>query len=130
MSSTVDIATEIRSFEIEIPEEQIDDLRRRIAATRSPTEELVGDRSQSAQLATVQAFARYWASGQAPPQVSLLVGFTTFTVEIWRTPRSWVEHSYPNVSHFNEVEKGGHFAAWEEPELFVTELRAAFSPLR
>ena len=37
---------------------------------------------------------------------------------IWRTPRSWVEKAYPNVVYFNEVDKGGHFAAWEEPELF------------
>jgi pimeloyl-ACP methyl ester carboxylesterase len=70
------------------------------------------------------------ASGQAPPEVSLPVGFTTFPGEIWRTPRSWVEKSYPNVIHFNEVDKGGHFAAWEEPELFSTEIRAAFRPLR
>ena len=44
--------------------------------------------------------------------------------------RSWVEASYPNVVYFNEVDKGGHFAAWEEPELFSSELRAAFSSLR
>jgi pimeloyl-ACP methyl ester carboxylesterase len=70
------------------------------------------------------------ASGQAPPDVSLPVGFTTFPGEIWRTPRSWVENSYPNVSYFNEVERGGHFAAWEEPELFSDEMRAAFRSLR
>ena len=70
------------------------------------------------------------ASGQAPPQVSLPTGFTTFPGEIWRTPRSWAEHSYPNLIYFNEVDRGGHFAAWEEPELFSTEMRAAFSSLR
>ena len=70
------------------------------------------------------------ASGQAPPDVSLPVGFTTFPGEIWRSPRSWVENSYPNVSYFNEVDRGGHFAAWEEPELFTTEVRAAFRSLR
>jgi pimeloyl-ACP methyl ester carboxylesterase len=75
-----------------------------------------------------QAQAR--ASGQAPPEVSLPVGFTTFPGEIWRTPRSWVENSYPNVTYFNEVDKGGHFAAWEEPELFAGEMRAAFRSLR
>jgi pimeloyl-ACP methyl ester carboxylesterase len=57
-------------------------------------------------------------------------GLETFPGEIWRTPRSWVEKSYPNVTYFNEVDKGGHFAAWEEPELFATEIRAAFKPLR
>jgi pimeloyl-ACP methyl ester carboxylesterase len=77
-----------------------------------------------------QALAQAHASGQAPPEVSLPVGFTTFPGEIWRTPRSWVENSYPNVTYFNEVDKGGHFAAWEEPELFCTEIRAAFRALR
>jgi pimeloyl-ACP methyl ester carboxylesterase len=77
-----------------------------------------------------RALAQALASGQPPPEVSLPVGFTTFPGEIWRTPRSWVENSYPNVTYFNEVDKGGHFAAWEEPELFSTEVRAAFRPLR
>jgi pimeloyl-ACP methyl ester carboxylesterase len=82
----------------------------------------------------------YWEGGPnyprddaalAPPQsVSLPVGFTTFPGEIWRTPRSWVETAYPNVVYFNEVDKGGHFAAWEEPELFSEEIRAAFSSVR
>ena len=70
------------------------------------------------------------AAGQAPPAVSVPVGFTTFPGEIWRTPRSWVEASYPNLTYFNEAERGGHFAAWEEPELFANEVRAAFRPLR
>jgi pimeloyl-ACP methyl ester carboxylesterase len=77
-----------------------------------------------------QAAARARASGQAPPEVSLPVGFTTFPGEIWRTPRSWVENSYPNVSYFNEADRGGHFAAWEEPELFSEEIRAAFRSIR
>ena len=70
------------------------------------------------------------AAGQAPTPVSIPVGFTTFPGEIWRTPRSWVERAYPNVIYFNEVDKGGHFAAWEEPQLFSEELRAAFATLR
>ena len=72
------------------------------------------------------ARAQLLASGQAPPEVSLPVGFTSFPGEIWRTPRSWVESSYPNVSYFNEADRGGHFAAWEEPQLFTEEMRAAF----
>jgi pimeloyl-ACP methyl ester carboxylesterase len=76
------------------------------------------------------ALAQARASGQAPPPVSLPVGFTTFPGEIWRTPRSWVDNSYPNVNYFNEVDRGGHFAAWEEPELFSDEVRAAFRSLR
>jgi pimeloyl-ACP methyl ester carboxylesterase len=70
-------------------------------------------------------------AGQKPlPPTTIPFGFTTFPGEIWKTPRSWVEAGYPNVIYFNEVDKGGHFAAWEEPELFATELRAAFSSLR
>jgi pimeloyl-ACP methyl ester carboxylesterase len=70
------------------------------------------------------------AAGQAPTPVSIPVGFTTFPGEIWRTPRSWVEKAYPNVIYYNEVDKGGHFAAWEEPELFSEEIRATFRTLR
>jgi pimeloyl-ACP methyl ester carboxylesterase len=70
------------------------------------------------------------AAGQAPPEVKLPVGFTTFPGEIFAAPRSWVEKSYPNLTYFNEAGKGGHFAAWEEPELFATEIRAAFRSLR
>jgi pimeloyl-ACP methyl ester carboxylesterase len=70
------------------------------------------------------------AAGQASTAVSIPVGFTTFPGEIWRTPHSWVERAYPNTVYFNEVDKGGHFAAWEEPQLFTEELRAAFSTLR
>jgi len=77
-----------------------------------------------------RAQAAALAAGQPPPDVALPVGFTTFPGEIWRSPRSWVEKSYPNVGYFNEVDRGGHFAAWEEPELFATEMRAAFSALR
>jgi pimeloyl-ACP methyl ester carboxylesterase len=70
------------------------------------------------------------ASRQPLPAPTMPFGFTTFPGEIWRTPRSWVDASYPNVIYFNEVDKGGHFAAWEEPELFASELRAAFKTLR
>ena len=70
------------------------------------------------------------AAGQTPPEVSLPVGFTTFPGEIFRAPRSWVEKTYPTLTYFNEVDRGGHFAAWEEPELFAAEMRAAFSLLR
>jgi hypothetical protein len=69
-------------------------------------------------------------SGQAPPPVSLPVGFTTFPDEIFRAPRSWVEQSHPTLTYFNKADRGGHFAAWEEAELFAAELRAAFKSLR
>ena len=74
--------------------------------------------------------AQALAAGQAPPEVKLPVGFTTFPGEIFRAPRSWVEASYPTLTYFNEAARGGHFAAWEEPELFATEIRAAFTALR
>ena len=213
--------TEIRSFRVDMPDEAIADLLQRIAATRWPTKELVADRSQGVQLATLQELARFWtieydwrayeatlnaltqgkteidgvdihfihaksphpdalpliithgwpgsitemlgvigpltdptahwltgtgastarsywentqaavrAAGQPRPEVKLPVGFTTFPGEIFRTPRSWAEKSYPTLTYFHEVDRGGHFAAWEEPELFATEIRAAFKPLR
>ena len=77
-----------------------------------------------------RARAQAAAAGQPPPAVAVPTGFTTFPGEIWRSPRSWVEASYPNLTYFNEAERGGHFAAWEEPELFANEVRAAFRPLR
>jgi len=80
----------------------------------------------------------YWELGQfvaasggmAPPPVKVPVGFTTFPGEIWAAPRSWVEVPYPGLAYFNKVDRGGHFAAWEEPELFAQEMRAAFKSLR
>jgi pimeloyl-ACP methyl ester carboxylesterase len=89
--------------------------------------------------ATAASAARsYWeggraaalAAGKAPPAVSIPVGFTTFPGEIFQAPRSWAEKVYPTLSYFNEAERGGHFAAWEEPELFSQELRAAFRSVR
>ena len=75
----------------------------------------------------------YWEQAQTmgtPPPVSIPVGFTTFPDEIFQAPQSWVQRSYPTLSYFNEAEKGGHFAAWEEPYVFTDEIRAAFRPLR
>jgi pimeloyl-ACP methyl ester carboxylesterase len=80
----------------------------------------------------------YWEFGQflaavgtaAPPPVKVPVAFTTFPGEIWAAPRSWVEMVYPGLAYFKEVDRGGHFAAWEEPAVFTSELRAAFKPLR
>jgi pimeloyl-ACP methyl ester carboxylesterase len=69
-------------------------------------------------------------SGKAPGPVSIPVGFTQFPDEIFRAPRSWVEQGYSDVAYFNKADKGGHFAAWEEPEIFSQEIRAAFSSVR
>jgi pimeloyl-ACP methyl ester carboxylesterase len=62
--------------------------------------------------------------------VSIPVAVTVFPGEQYQAPRSWAERAYPNLIYFNEVDRGGHFAAWEEPEIFTTELRAAFRSLR
>ena len=70
------------------------------------------------------------ASGQKTPDLKLPVGFTVFPGEIFQPPRSWAEEAYPNLIYFNQVDKGGHFAAWEEPQLFSEEVRAAFRSLR
>jgi pimeloyl-ACP methyl ester carboxylesterase len=80
----------------------------------------------------------YWENGREvttalkdpPPHVSLPVAFTVFPGEIFQAPRHWVKKAYHNLIYFNEADKGGHFAAWEEPEVFATELRAAFRSLR
>jgi pimeloyl-ACP methyl ester carboxylesterase len=74
--------------------------------------------------------AQALAAGQASAEVKLPVGFTVFPGESFRAPRSWVELGYPTLSYFHEASKGGHFAAWEEPGLFATEIRTAFKPLR
>jgi pimeloyl-ACP methyl ester carboxylesterase len=75
-----------------------------------------------------QAAAR--TAGQAPARVCVPVGFTVFPGEIFRAPRNWVQKAYPTLAYFHEVDRGGHFAAWEEPELFTAEIRAAFQSLR
>jgi pimeloyl-ACP methyl ester carboxylesterase len=62
--------------------------------------------------------------------ISIPAAITVFPGEIYQTPRSWADRAYPNLIYFNEVDKGGHFAAWEEPELFSREIRAAFRSLR
>jgi pimeloyl-ACP methyl ester carboxylesterase len=62
--------------------------------------------------------------------VSIPVAVSVFPGEQYQAPRSWAEQAYPNLIYFNEVDKGGHFAAWEEPELFSAEVRAAFRSLR
>ncbi len=77
-------------------------------------------------------FGRFLAAshGQTPPPVQVPVTFTTFPGELFASPRSWVETVYPTTTYFNEADGGGHFAAWEEPELFTAEVRAAFRSLR
>lgn len=70
------------------------------------------------------------AAAQKTAEISVPVAVTVFPGEIYRAPKSWTQQAYPKLAYFNEVDKGGHFAAWEEPQLFAEELRAAFEPLR
>jgi pimeloyl-ACP methyl ester carboxylesterase len=75
----------------------------------------------------------YWESKLAffaPKQVAIPTAVSVFPDEIYAAPRSWAEKAYPNLIHFNELPKGGHFAAWEQPQFFSEEVRAAFRSLR
>jgi hypothetical protein len=86
----------------------------------------------------VLAARSYWesaraqaaAAGQTPPPVTLPVAFSAFPGEIFQAPRSWVQIGYPTLMYYNKPDRGGHFAAWEEPQLFSEQLRAAFRSLR
>ena len=91
---------------------------------------LTGTGASAARLYWDGGQATAHTAGQARPEMKLPVGFTAFPGEIFRAPRSWVEKVYPHVIYFNEVDRGGHFAAWEEPQLFSEEVRAGFRPLR
>jgi pimeloyl-ACP methyl ester carboxylesterase len=70
------------------------------------------------------------ASGQKPPDIKVPTGFTVFPQELFQAPRVWAEKVYPNLTYFNTAEKGGHFAAWEEPRIFSEELRSSFRSVR
>ena len=65
-----------------------------------------------------------------PKNVTIPVAVSVFPDELYQTPRSWAERAYPKLIHYNKLDKGGHFAAWEQPQLFVEELRAGFRSLR
>ncbi|HEY0467033.1 MAG TPA: epoxide hydrolase [Polyangiaceae bacterium] len=84
----------------------------------------------SAQLYWENNNNNFSAAAQKTREIALPVAVTVFPGEIYRAPKSWAQQSYRKLSYFNEVDKGGHFAAWEQPELFATELRAAFKSLR
>jgi pimeloyl-ACP methyl ester carboxylesterase len=91
---------------------------------------LTGTGAPAARLYWEGGQAAAHAAGQARPEMKLPVGFTMFPGEIFRAPRSWAEKVYPHLIYFHEANRGGHFAAWEEPQLFSEELRAGFRPLR
>lgn len=89
-----------------------------------------GDTAARSYWESGQAGARLAASGQPAPQVKVPFGFTSFPGEIWQTPRSWAEKTYPTLSYYHKAKRGGHFAAWEEPNIFSDEMRASFRALR
>jgi pimeloyl-ACP methyl ester carboxylesterase len=74
----------------------------------------------------------YWENARVvyKGDVSVPVAFTVFPGELWHAPRSWIGRAFKNLIYYHEVDKGGHFAAWEQPQLFAEELRAAFKTLR
>ena len=80
----------------------------------------------------------YWETGRSatrsfkepPPHVTLPVAYTVFADELFQAPRHWVKSAYHNLVYYNQVDKGGHFAAWEEPVVFADEMRAAFRSFR
>ena len=75
----------------------------------------------------------YWESKLAffaPKNVAIPVAVSAFPDELYQAPRSWTERAYPKLIYYNKLDKGGHFAAWEQPELFAAEIRAAFRSLR
>jgi pimeloyl-ACP methyl ester carboxylesterase len=86
----------------------------------------------------VSAARFYWennnnnfsASAQKTTQIKIPVAVSVFPKEIYRAPKSWTEAAYPTLVYFHEVDKGGHFAAWEQPELFAAEVRAAIRAMR
>ncbi len=109
---------------------------------KSPTRDDVLDNITLYWLTNTAASAArlYWENGargsvivaaaQRTGEISLPVAITVFPEDIYRPPETWVRRAYRNLIYFNEVDKGGHFAAWEQPELFSAELRAAFRSLR
>jgi pimeloyl-ACP methyl ester carboxylesterase len=105
-----------------------------------PKDEVLDDLSLYWLTNTATSAARwYWENGGKSPlsaaaqmtdEIKLPVAITVFPHEIYQAPETWAQRAYPNVIYFHVVDKGGHFAAWEEPELFAAELRAAFHSLR
>jgi len=91
---------------------------------------LTGTGASAARLYWEGGQAAAAAAGQPRPEMKLPAGVTAFPGEIFRAPRSWAEKVYPHVIYFHEAARGGHFAAWEEPQLFSGEVRAGFRPLR
>jgi pimeloyl-ACP methyl ester carboxylesterase len=82
---------------------------------------------------TISSARLYWESKLAffaPKNVPIPAAVTAFPDELYQAPRTWAEKAYPKLIHYNKLDKGGHFAAWEQPKLFSEEVRAGFRSLR
>jgi pimeloyl-ACP methyl ester carboxylesterase len=83
---------------------------------------------------TISAARLYWEgfakTDLGPKNITIPVALSVFPDEVYHTPRTWAEQAYPNLIHYNQLDKGGHFAAWEQPELLVDEMRAGLKSLR
>jgi len=154
----------IRLFRINVSQDVLTDLKRRLALTRWPEQETYGIEDSPAGLAAwmldhdasslavidrvfsghsegltrddiLDDITLYWLTKTAvsffvPKGVPVPTSVSVFPDEIYAAPKSWTEKAYPKLTYYNRLPKGGHFAAWEQPESFITELRAAFRSLR
>jgi hypothetical protein len=152
--------SEVRPFRVNVPERDLAELRRHIAATRWPEKETVADQSRGVPLATMGELANYWGTGydwrrveaklnSLPQFMTDIDGLELHFIHVlaltftevnyarimgsrpqYQAPRSWTERAYPKRIYYHRAEKGGHFAAWEQPMISTEELRPAFRSLR
>jgi pimeloyl-ACP methyl ester carboxylesterase len=110
---------EVHSARTELTSESLKDLKQVIQTAHEEHDDISGQLDK-AQNEKQRAFKRYssWDGGFLFPD------------ELYQTPRNWAERAYPNLIHYNKVEKGGHFAAWEQPQIFSEEVRTGFRSLR
>jgi epoxide hydrolase len=125
------MSDEITPFRIDVPEADLEDLRERLRRTRWPEAETVDDWSQGTPLAYARRLCEHWRERyDFLGPVHVPAGCSIFPREIFRPSRRWAERQFLNLHYWNELDKGGHFAAFEQPETFVNEVRASFRPLR
>ena len=106
--------------------EELADERRRAGRHHAVLADEQRDLVSAAVLGERRTRHRIVAAAQKTAEISLPVAITVFPEEVYRAPETWARRAYRNLIYFHEVDKGGHFAAWEQPELFAAELRAAF----
>jgi pimeloyl-ACP methyl ester carboxylesterase len=119
--------TAIHPFHVNVPEAELTDLRKRQPATTG------WDPARIARAWVVLMKRLYWENKVGlynDADVSVPAAVSVFPGENYQAPRSWTERAYHNLIYYNKLDKGGHFAAWEQPQLFSTEVRAGLRPLR